>query len=76
MLTGISIIGSERGSDTSTTFHAFNPQTGEAVGPDFHSATLDELSRAADLAEAARIPYGNVGASERASFLRAVAQNM
>ncbi len=76
MLTGKSIIGSERGSETGTTFRAFNPQTGDAVEPDFYSATLDELNRAADLADAARIPFGNVAASERAKFLRAIADNI
>ena len=57
-LTGRSIIGSDRGSETAKTFRAFNPQTGEPVDPDFYSASLDELNRAAELAGQARIPYG------------------
>ncbi len=75
-LTGLSIIGAGRGNSTDKTFRAFNPQTGEAVGPDFHSATLDELNRAAELAETARIPFGNIPAHERAKFLRAIADNI
>ena len=50
-LTGLSIIGAHRGVAANKTFHAFNPQTGEAVGPDFYSAMLDELNRAAALAD-------------------------
>lgn len=75
-LIGTSIIGSERGSETAATFRAFNPQTGEAVGPDFHSATIDELNRAAKLADAARIPFGNTSAGTRAKFLCAIADNI
>lgn len=72
-LTGQSIIGFERGSETAKTFQAFNPQTGEAVGPNFFSATRDELDRAAVLADTARIPYGRLPGRERARFLRSIA---
>lgn len=75
-LTGRSIIGSERGPAVGGVFRAFDPTKGEAVGPDFYSATLDELSRAADLAEKARITYGNLPGRERAKFLRAIADNI
>lgn len=75
-LTGTSIIGSGRGNATAKTFRAFDPQTGEAVGPDFHSATPDELHRAANLAEQARIPYGNIPGRERGRFLRSIADNI
>ncbi len=76
MISGRSIIGSERGSETGTTFRAFNPQTGLAVDPDFHSATIDELNRAAKLADDARIPFGNTSGATRAKFLRAIADNI
>ena len=75
-LTGRSIIGSGRGGETAKIFRAFNPQTGEAIEPAFYSATLDELNRAAELAESARIPFGNVSGRERARFLRAIADNI
>ena len=58
------------------TFRAFNPTTGEPVGPDFYSASLDELNRAAELAGQARIPFGNIPGRERAKFLRAIADNI
>lgn len=75
-LTGKSIIGSARGNVGGKTFRAFNPQTGEAVEPPFHSASRDERNRAAELAAQARIPYGGLSGKERAEFLRAIANNI
>ena len=73
---GRSIIGFDRGSATGNTFTAFNPETGEAIKPDFHSATDAEMNRAASLAEEARIPYGKLSGKTRAVFLRAIADNI
>ena len=53
-LTGASIIGRTRGEITADTFRAFDPTTGNAIEPAFYSATLDELERAAALADAAK----------------------
>ena len=75
-LTGRSIIGQERGGKSGGTFRAFDPATGEAVGPDFYSASLEELDRAAALAGQARIPFGNTTGREQARFLRAIADNI
>ena len=75
-LTGTSIIGSDHGNATGKTFRAFDPETSLAVGPDFYSATLDELNRAAALAHDARIPFGKSSGAIRAKFLRAVADNI
>ena len=76
MLKGKSLIGFSRGAETDKTFTAFNPKTGEAAKPDFYSATLQELNRAAKLAEEARIPYGKVSGKEKADFLRQIADNI
>ena len=75
-LTGRSIIGQSRSSETSDTFHAFDPTTGNAVEPQFYSATHDELNRAVALADLARIRYGNSPGRERAVFLRKIADNI
>ncbi len=75
-ITGRSILGFDRGSKGEDTFRAFDPKTGEAVEPDFHSATADELNRAASLADAARIPYANLSGGTRAVFLRQIADNI
>ncbi len=73
---GLSIIGYTRGSETGETFRAFDPTTGNSVEPAFYSATLDELERAAGLAEQARIPFGSIPGRERAVFLRKIADNI
>lgn len=75
-ITGRSIIGFDRGSASGNTFTAFNPETGEAVEPDFYSATKGELDRAASLADAARILYGNLPGKTRAAFLRSIADHI
>ncbi len=75
-LTGTSLIAFSRGTNSETTFHAFNPTTGEAVEPAFHSASLDELNKASELANEARIAYGKVSGKEKAKFLRQIADNI
>jgi NADP-dependent aldehyde dehydrogenase len=76
VFSGRSIIGSARGKESGKTFQAFNPQTGEAVEPSFHSASAEELNHAAELAEKARIPYSGFSGKVRAKFLRAIADNI
>jgi len=75
-LTGRSIIGFNRGNATADTFRAFDPTTGDAIEPPFSSATPDELDRAAHLGEMARIPYAKVSGTDKARFLRAIADNI
>lgn len=75
-LAGTSIIGTTRGSSTERSFRAFDPSTGKAVGPDFHSASLEELNLAAAIADSARIPFGRISGKQRAVFLRAIAENI
>jgi NADP-dependent aldehyde dehydrogenase len=75
-LTGTSIIGHSRGGETADIFTAFDPTTGESVEPRYHSATAGELAHAVALADAARVPYGNLPGRERAKFLRQIADNI
>ncbi|MEZ5425824.1 MAG: aldehyde dehydrogenase (NADP(+)) [Pyrinomonadaceae bacterium] len=75
-LTGLSIIGSGRGKPNSRTFSAFDPKTGEEIGPQFFSADPQELQKAVDLAEAARIGYGKLSGLEKARFLRKIAETI
>lgn len=75
-LTGTSIIGFSRGEQTADTFRAFDPTTGNEIEPPFYSATMDELDRAATLADNARLTYGNLPGRERAKFLRTIADNI
>jgi 2,5-dioxopentanoate dehydrogenase len=75
-LRGTSIIGLSRGEATDDIFRAYDPTTGTEIEPPFHSATMDELNRAASLADAARMPYGGLPGRERAIFLRKIADNI
>jgi alpha-ketoglutaric semialdehyde dehydrogenase len=75
-ITGRSWIGQQRGEETNDTFRAFAPATGLAVDPPFYSATIDELKRACELADEARLPFGNTTGRERAPFLRSIAENI
>ena len=75
-LKGTSIIGFSRGRETGNTFTAFDPTTGNAIEPEFHSATVEELERVASLAEDARLAYGNRSQRVRANFLRKIADNI
>jgi len=72
-LTGLSFIGSERGSRNGSSFQAFAPSTGEPIQPVFRSATLQELDRAAQLAAEAFASYSQTSGKVRAAFLRRIA---
>ena len=73
-LTGLSFIGSHRGSRDGASFQAFAPQTGEPIQPVFRSATSRELDRAAQLAQEAFASYGQTSGKTRAAFLRRIAE--
>src|SRR3569833_1531634 len=72
-LTGLSFIGSERGSRNGSSFQAFAPSTGEPNQPVFRAATLQELDRAAQLAAEAFHSYSRTSGKVRAAFLRRIA---
>ena len=59
-----------RGATGGQTFHAYNPQTGNALDPVFHSASRAEADRAAQLAAEAFEVYARTPGKTRAAFLR------
>ncbi len=71
--TGLSFIGSQRGSRDGASFQAFAPQTGEPLQPVYRSATMQELDRAAQLAAEAFASYSQTTGKARAAFLRHIA---
>jgi len=75
-ISGTSILGAGRGSNSSDTFRAFDPRTGKAVDPDFFSASIEDLDRVASLAANARIEFGNLPGKSKAAFLRRIAENL
>lgn len=71
-----SMIGSDRGPSTGTRFRAIDPSTGEPIGSEFVSATLDDVARAARLAGEAFPVLAGLPGSARAGFLHQVAANL
>jgi len=72
-LKGLSFLGTHRGSHSSSTFEALNPQTGAAIPPVYHSATTDELNAAVELAAEAFTSYSQLPGKAKAAFLRRIA---
>jgi alpha-ketoglutaric semialdehyde dehydrogenase len=75
-LSGQSIIGFSRGAPDADAFHAINPSTGEELPPAYHSASSDEVDRAAQLAHKAFETYSRATGKDKAAFLRKVAENI
>ncbi len=76
MISGYSIVNGEPLKSGASTFAALNPATGETLGPQFHNASLDDLTRAGELACAAVISYHLTTGKERAEFLRRIASGI
>ena len=72
-LTGLSFLGTRRGSRDGATFHAFNPQSGSALPPAYHSASPAEVDQAAKLASDAFASYSQASGKTKAAFLRRAA---
>ncbi|MGA0255735.1 MAG: aldehyde dehydrogenase family protein, partial [Rhodothermales bacterium] len=73
---GRSLIGFSHGSESTGTFQAMNPATGQALDGTFHTASAAEVRRAAELAREAAAVLAGTSPSERAAFLRAVADEL
>ncbi len=72
-LRGASIVGGESLAGAGDTFYGFDPATGGRLDPEYHCASLDDLNRAAALAEEAFTTYGKLPGREKARSLRAIA---
>src|ERR1700679_1219906 len=75
-LKGLSYLGTHRGSHNTVTFHAVNPQTGAAIPPAYHSASLAELNTAVQAAAEAFPVYSQIPGKARAAFLRRIADSI
>ena len=72
-LTGQSILGGRRSGGAGKGFQAFNPQTGEAIAPVYHSAVAAEVDEAVELASEAFASSSQLSGKARAAFLRRAA---
>ncbi len=80
MVTGFSIIGGkplEASTESrSGSIYGIDPATGAKLEPAYHHASVEDLDRAAKLAEEARATYSGLSGRERARFLRHIAAGM
>ena len=74
--TGKSLIGFREGASGSKTFRAFNPTTGEALDPEYHEATPEQIDLASRLATEAFAAYSQLSGEKKAAFLNAIAANI
>ncbi len=75
-LTGTSIIGFGRGALNGGTLQGLNPATGDNLPPIYHTASAAEVDQAAQLAHAAFATYSQTTGTEKARFLRRIAENI
>lgn len=75
-LTGTSLIGSGRGTESGNTFEAVNPATGETLATAYHAASDTEVHRACQLAAEAFNTYRRTSPKDRAAFLRKIAEEI
>ncbi len=75
-LTGQSFLGNRRGTQQGTSFHAVNPQTGEALSPAYFSASLSEVDAACQLASQSFASFSQATGKVRAAFLRRAADGI
>ena len=71
-LNPLSLIGFADGAEGDP-FTGINPATGSPLEPSFYTASAQDLDRAASLAQAAFLIYGNLSGKARAAFLRQIA---
>ncbi|MFN4144790.1 MAG: aldehyde dehydrogenase (NADP(+)) [Runella sp.] len=72
-INGTQLIGFEVSAESTATFQAFNPTTGQYLPTHFHFATPGELELAATKAQAAFSIYRKKSGIEKAAFLEAIA---
>jgi NADP-dependent aldehyde dehydrogenase len=73
MLTGYSIVDGKLLGSSSGSFHGVDPRTATKLDPPYHYASIDDLDRAAQLAEEAFANYSKLPGRDRAQFLGHIA---
>ncbi len=75
-LTGKSIIGFQPGGEGDPAVFGINPATGESLQPGYAAVSEAELNRAVELAADAFEVFGKTSGTEKAAFLRKIADNI
>ncbi len=73
-LAGLSLLGAGHGALGGRTFAGVNPATGVVLPGEFHSASLDEVNAAAQLADEAFAVFARWPGAKRAVLLRRIAE--
>ena len=76
MISGTNYIGNKKSAKGENTFTTFNPQTNTANTNLFTEATKEEVHEAALLASEAFLEYSQKSGSEKAHFLRTIADEI
>lgn len=76
MTHGKNVIGFETTAAGSTSYHTVNPKTNTENATAFYEATASEINSACSKAEAAFASYNKTSGAQRASFLRAIADEI
>lgn len=76
MLLGTSLVPDSSREEGSRTFRGRNPATGTDLEPDFVEATESTVARALEAAEGAFEAYRSIDPAGRATFLRAIAEEI
>lgn len=75
MIAGSILVGAAE-DNVAEKFVATDPSTGQAIGPEFSSASVDHVERACALADAAFASFSETTLAARAAFLEAIADGI
>lgn len=75
-LQGQSLLGGKSSPSSGAAFCAVNPATGQPIDPQFHSASLQDVNAAAQLADHAFAMYGKLAGREKGALLRQIAAGL
>lgn len=73
---GKSIIACEVSRSAGNTFRAHDPRRSEAIEPEFHEATQDEINQALELADAAAIALRQINSEHIVDFLMSIREEI
>ena len=76
MIKGLNYIGEDGSAKGTTVFSTFNPKSNQATAWKFHEATDSEIEEAVTLASEAFQSYKDFAGSKKATFLRAIAEEI
>lgn len=76
MISGKNYIGTSLSSKGNKSFHTFNPKTNEDTKWVFYEASPEEIDEAVDLAAMAFLEYKDFSGARKATFLRAIADEI